>query len=80
MRILRFLTVALIIPLVLVAPQIRVFATRVLGSTNYVAGEVVVKLKAGAPELQVADQTERLMRISRLVSEEGSAVSDRAAE
>jgi subtilisin family serine protease len=80
MRTLRFLTVALIISLVLVAPQIRVSATKVLGSTNYAAGEVVVKLKAGAPELQVADRTERLMRISRLVSEEGSAVSDRAAE
>lgn len=80
MRRVRFLTVALIFPLVLIAPQLRVFATKVHSPTNYAAGEVVVKLKTGAPELQVADQAERLMRIARLGGEQGAAVSDRAAE
>ena len=80
MRRVRFLTVALIISLVLVAPQIRVSATKLHRPTNYAAGDVVVKLKTGAPELQVADQAERLVRISRLGSEQGNAVSDRAAE
>ncbi|MEK6324581.1 MAG: S8 family serine peptidase [Acidobacteriota bacterium] len=41
---------------------------------------MIIKLKAGAPELQTADQTERLMRIARLGRVPGSAVSDRAPE
>ena len=80
MRTVRFLTVALVIPIVLAAPQLRVSAAKFHRPTNYAAGEVVVKLKSGAPELQVADQAERLARISRLGSEEASAVFDRAAE
>lgn len=80
MRTVHFLTVILIIPLVLGAPQIRVSATKVIAPKNYAAGEVVIKLKTGAPELQVADQAERLVRIARLGSEVGGAVSDRVAE
>jgi subtilisin family serine protease len=74
------LVIALILPLAIVAPQTRVSATKVKTRTNYAPGEVIVKLKAGTPELQIADHDERLMRIARLAGEQGSAVSDRAAE
>lgn len=80
MRRIPFLTIGLIIPVVLFAPQIRVSATKVHRPTNYAAGEVVIKLKSGAPVLQAADQAERLVRISRLGGQEGSVVSDRTAE
>ena len=83
MRRVSFLTVALIITLVFFSPQIRVSATKVNKAkppVNYAAGEVVIKLKPGAPELQVADYAERLSRISRLGSDAGTAVSNRTAE
>jgi subtilisin family serine protease len=77
MRRVPFLIVALILSLIVVSSQM---GAKVHGRTNYAPGEVIVKLKAGTPELQIANQEERLMNIARLAGEQGSAVSDRAAE
>ena len=50
MRNFHFLTLVVILPLVIAAPPMRVSATK-SGSRppNYAPGEVIVKLKAGAP-------------------------------
>lgn len=80
MRRVLFLTVSLIITFVLVTPHVRVSATKIHQPKNFAAGEVVVKLKPGAPALQVADWSERLARISRLGSEDAGVISDRTAE
>jgi subtilisin family serine protease len=47
---------------------------------NYAPGEVIVKLKAGAPQLQPADQHERLMAIAGLAFDKADASSERGAE
>lgn len=80
MRRVRFLTVALILPLVVVAPHMHGSATKARRSLNYAPGEVIVKLKAGAPQLQTADPGDRLMMIARLAGERGSEGPGRAAE
>jgi subtilisin family serine protease len=70
MRNLRFLTFVAILPLVIAAPAMRVSATKSANRpSNYAPGEVIVKLKAGAPQLRTAGQDERLMTIARLAGE-----------
>lgn len=80
MRRVRFLTVALISLLVVVAPHMHGSATTNGRPLNYAPGEVIVKLKAGSPQLQTADPGDRLMAIARLAGERGSEGSSRAAE
>jgi subtilisin family serine protease len=81
MRRARFLTFALILPLALVAPRTHISATRLhRNPANYAPGEVIVKLKAGAPQLQPADQHERLMAIAGLAFDKADASSERGAE
>jgi subtilisin family serine protease len=70
MRKIRFLTFVVILPLVIAAPATRVAATKSHRPSNYAAGEVIVKLKAGAPQLRTAAQDERLMTIARLAGEQ----------
>jgi len=65
----RFLTCALILPLLIAVPATRVSATKSHRSANYAPDEVIVKLKAGAPQLRAAGDHERLMSIARLASE-----------
>ena len=67
---LRFLTLAIILPLVVAAPLTHVSATKTHDSSTYAPGEVIVKLKAGAPQLQTAGQDERLMTIARLAGDQ----------
>lgn len=77
----RFLTFVLIPALVLAAPRGPVSAKKALSrSPNYAPGEVIVKLKAGAAELQLADQNERLMSIARMAGDKTGVVSDRSPE
>lgn len=66
----RFLTCALILPLVIAVPATRVSATKSRRPANYAPDEVIVKLKAGAPQLRPAGQDERLMTIARLAGEQ----------
>src|SRR5204863_1638538 len=85
MRKARFLIIALVLPLVLVCSGIRGSRTVSASKTgkqasNYAPGEVIVKLKPGARELQNADQDERLMSIARLAGDKGGAASTRSAE
>lgn len=85
MRKARFLTIALILPLVLVCSGIRGSRTVSASKTgkqasNYAPGEVIVKLRPGASQLQLADQDERLMKIARLAGDKGGAASTRSAE
>jgi len=81
----RFLMIALILTLVLVCPGIHISGTVSATKTgnytsNYAPGEVIVKLKPGASELQLGDQDERLMTIARLSGDKGGALSSRSAE
>jgi subtilisin family serine protease len=81
MRKARFLTFALILPLVFVAPRTHLSATRShKNPSNYAPGEVIVKLKAGASQLQPVDKHERLMAIAGLAGEQADASSQRQAE
>jgi len=81
MRTTRFLTFAMILPLVFVAPRTHVSATRSHENpSNYVPGELIVKLKAEAPQLQPVDQHERLMTIASLAGDQGGASGQRWAE
>ena len=70
MRKFHFLALVVILPLVIAVPPMRVSATKSGGrQSNYAPGEVIVKLKAGAPQLRTAGQDERLMTIARLAGE-----------
>jgi subtilisin family serine protease len=81
MRTARFLTFALILSLVFAAPRTHVSATRShKNPSNYAPGEVIVKLKAGAPQLQPVDQHERLMAIASLAVDQADTSSERWAE
>lgn len=64
----RFLTFAIILPLVIAAPVTRVSATK-SNRLNYARGEVIVKLKAGAHQLRSADNDQRLMSIARMAGD-----------
>ena len=81
----RFLTIALILALVLVCPGIHISRTVSATKTgnrasNYARGEVIVKLKAGARELQPGSSDERLTTIARLAGDKGGPASSRSAE
>ena len=65
----RFLTCALILSLVVAVPAARVSATKSRPS-RYAPDEVIVKLKAGAPQLRVSAQHERLMTIARMAGKQ----------
>lgn len=76
-----FLTIALILAFALVCPGVHVSATKAHAhASNYAAGEVIVKLKAGAPELQSTDSDSRLMMIARLGGNKAGALSSRSAK
>ena len=68
----RFLTCLLILPLVVAVPATRVSATKSRPS-RYAPDEVIVKLKAGAPQLRVSAQDERLMTIARMAGKQDGA-------
>jgi subtilisin family serine protease len=81
----RFLTFALILPLLLACPGIYGPATVSAKKahknvSNYAPGEVIVKLKTGAPELQPVDRDLRLMTIARLTGDKGGTASTRSAQ
>lgn len=65
----RFLTCALILALIIAVPATRVSATKSHRPSNYAADEIIVKLKAGAPQL-LAGPNEKLMTIARLAGEQ----------
>jgi subtilisin family serine protease len=74
-----FLIIALILTFIFVCPGVQVSTTNTHAQpSNYAPGEVIVKLRQGAPELQEIDSGERLMRIARLGTE--STSSTRSAE
>jgi len=77
MRKYRFLTtLALILPMLL-APLSRVAATKSQGQPPYAPGEVIVKLKAGAPLLESAAGNQRLMSIARMAGhDDGNALAE----
>lgn len=76
----RFLTIALILTFVVASSGVRVSATKPrIRPANYAPGEVIVKLKPGASQLQPADRDERLMSIARLPGNAGGD-SGRSAE
>ncbi|HSB08526.1 MAG TPA: S8 family serine peptidase [Blastocatellia bacterium] len=81
MRNTRVLTLALVSCLVATAPAARLAATKNRSHPkNYAPGELIVKLKVGAPQLSMADETERLMTIARLADGSGARAVDRPAE
>jgi subtilisin family serine protease len=65
----RFLTCALILSIVIALPAARVSATKKQRPSNFARDEVIVKLKAGAPQLEIAGHDERLMTIARLAGQ-----------
>jgi subtilisin family serine protease len=68
----RFLTCGLILALVIAVPAARVSATKSNGPASYAPDEVIVKLKAGSPQLRLAAQDQRLMTIARMAGEENA--------
>lgn len=75
------LTIAVILAFVFVCPSVQVSATKTSRrASNYAPGEVIVKLKPGAPELMPADRGEQLMMIARMSGDKGGAPSSRSAE
>jgi subtilisin family serine protease len=75
------LTFALILSFVFVCPAVHVSATKNgVHPSNYAPGEVIVKLKQGAPELGLTSKDERLMTIARLGGDGGGAGATRSAE
>lgn len=77
MRKLQILTLALIFCLVAVAPVVRVSAKKQARRTT---GEIIVKLKAHAEQLQMTDPNEREFSTSRKVAESFSKQRASAAE
>ncbi|MGA9774099.1 MAG: S8 family serine peptidase [Blastocatellia bacterium] len=74
MRKLQTLTLALIFCFIAVAPMTRVSAVkRNRNNTAYAPGEIIVKLKQGAPELQFADSLERAAAIALMTKGESRA-------
>ena len=69
MRTLHFLALFAVLLLIIVAPASNVSAKRSNVPLNYAAGEVLVKLKAGASQLRTEGREERLMAISRLAGD-----------
>ncbi|HKP84788.1 MAG TPA: S8 family serine peptidase [Blastocatellia bacterium] len=73
MRKLQILILALIFCFVALSPVARVSAKKQNGrAATYAPGEVIVKLKANASELQLADPLEREFSIARMVGESSS--------
>src|SRR5438128_6048896 len=70
---LRALTLALI-ALLVVGPGRKASTTKTGSRSSYAAGEVIVKLKSGARQLEIADAGERLMSISRLVTQQSGEI------
>ena len=74
MRKLQTLTLALIFCFIAVAPMTRVSAVKhKRNNTAYAPGEIIVKLKQGAPELQFADSLERETAIALMTKSESRA-------
>jgi len=65
----RFLTIAVLLPLLIAVPAARVSATKSNRTSHYAPGEVIVKLKAGAPQLRLSAREERLMSVARLTGD-----------
>ncbi|HJZ67802.1 MAG TPA: S8 family serine peptidase, partial [Blastocatellia bacterium] len=76
---LRALTLALI-ALVLVGPGKKASATKPVDHSSYAAGEVIVKLKRGAPQFDIADVDKRLMTIAQLAGEQSRETIEPSAE
>src|SRR5690349_13755907 len=80
MRRLLFLTLALVSLLVFSAAGARVSAVRShKNPSNYAAGELIVKLKSSASQLQAADTAERLSRVAILAGNEADLASQNPA-
>jgi len=69
MRRIHWLTLFAVLLLIISSPIKRVSAKRSNLSTNYAPGEVIVKLKPGASQLQTEGRDQRLMAIARLASD-----------
>jgi subtilisin family serine protease len=81
MRKLQILIIALIVCLAAVSPAARISASKQNGRpASYAPGEVIVKLRQNAPQLQLADRLERDFSISRMAGENLSEPRARAAE
>lgn len=81
MRKLLILTLALLLCLVTVAPRTRVAAAKhKRNPALYAPGEIIVKLKANAAELQVADPLERELAVGQMVIQSANRSAGRAAE
>lgn len=76
---LRAVTLALI-ALLLIAPGKKASATKAGGRASYAPGEVIVKLKPGAPQLEIADLNARLTTVARLAGEQSQETVERSAE
>lgn len=75
MRKLQTLTLALIFCFIAVAPMTRVSAVKhKSNNTAYAPGEIIVKLREGAPELQLAGSLERETAIASMTKSESRAV------
>jgi subtilisin family serine protease len=74
MRKLQLLTLALIFCFIAVAPMTRVSAVKQKrNNTAYAPGEIIVKLRQGAPELQLATSPERETAIALMTKSESRA-------
>ena len=80
MRRLHFLTLFVILPLLIAAPPTQVSATKSQRRLNYAAGEVIVKLKSGAPQLRTGGHDQRLMSIARMAGQPVAESSATPAE
>ena len=65
----RFLTCALLLPLIIAVPAAQVSAKRSRSVVNYAQDEVILKLKAGASALTLTSRDKQLMSIARLAGD-----------
>jgi len=81
MRNVRVLTLALVCCFVATLPAARVASTKNrTHPANYAPGEIIVKLKQNAPQLQVADHGERLMFIAQMADPTGELTTELPSE
>ena len=81
MRKVGFFALALVFLIVAAAPLSRISAQKLRAArSNYAPGEIIVKLKAGAPQIESDDQDGRLRSIARLAVKDTIDFSEPQAE
>lgn len=81
MRKVSFLALALVFLLITAAPFKRISAQKSRAArSNYAPGEIILKVKAGAPQLAGSNQDDRLTAVARLASQEPDESSEPRAE